>query len=171
MAGGNLHMSKWFETFYLRRLIGGQEQVGDDAHIFAQVWNLALGPSAVGSIVYRAILCTACNPNNANGTDYTSLPAGNGYPNPSNLDNMPHVRLGIDGLVKHKATNIAPISFGPATANWSPVTHLVIVGQRYGYSWTHATKIRFWFQFTPAVQINSGQTFVIPVGSLSLQVV
>lgn len=170
MAGGNMHFSKWVEDKWLRFLIGGQPLLGDDEYIFTQVWNAEISPSASGFRVFRALLCTACSPNDPSGTNYTELAAGSGYPDSSNLNNMPHVRFGVQ-TSPYRAVNIAPISFGPATANWSAVNYLVIVGQRYLYPYyLHSRKIWFWYQFNPAITITSGQSFVIPAGSLTLQV-
>ena len=65
------------------------------------------------------------------------------------------------------ATN-ATVTFDAATANWGTVTHVAIVDHASNTTWGSNVNVLFWGAVTTSKQIDTGDTFQVTSGNLTI---
>ena len=163
MANGVLALSKYAEYHLLNAQMAISANLPSSYRILFNVVYPLQSPPNTPPLGYRTLrlrLCSACNPLDVTGLAYTEL-SGNGYPT-----EPPQVIFERITGESYQASNKYSVSFGPATADWSPITHVILTAKVQGAAANNAMLL--WHAFPTPITVTSGNSLVFPVGGLKL---
>ena len=163
MANGVLALSKYAEYHLLDAHIARSGLLPISYKIFFNVIYGLQSPPNTPPDGYRTLrlrLCSSCNPLDITGLNYTEL-SGNGYP-----AQPPQVIFEPVTGESYQASNKYSVSFGPATADWAPITHVIVTAIVHGGDPNNAMLL--WHAFPTPITVTSGNSLVFPVGGLKL---